>query len=163
MDKRTNPWKLFWKSSPAYEKMEKATQDYFKYQRQLKERLELSKDPAYTGKAKNAANHDFDREAVVTQEDMDKMRDLAKKMYEAANAYCEGKKNLNLDTASPYQKNRLEIGKMARDFAKKAMGKVTEKEQKTLDENEKLAQENKARTEGNKKEAEDLKKAGPVA
>ena len=161
MDKRTNPWKLFWKSSPAYEKMEKATQDYFKYQRQLKERLTLAKDPTYTGKSKNAARN-FDREAVVTQEDMDKMRDLAKKMYEAANAYCEGKKNLNLDTASPYQKTRLEIGQMARDFAKKAMGKVTEKEQKTLDENEKLAQENETRTRGNKKEAEDLKKGGPA-
>ena len=161
MDKRTNPWKLFWKSSPAYERMEKATQDYFKYQRQLKERLELAKDPLYTGKAKNAARN-FDREAVVTKEDMEKMRDLAKKMYEAANAYCEGKKDLNLDTASPYQKNRLEIGQMARDFAKKAMGKVTDKEKETLDANEKLAQENETRTRVNKQEAQERKNNGPA-
>lgn len=161
MDKRTNPWKLFWKSSPAYERMEKATQDYFKYQRQLKERLELAKDPAYTGRSKNAARN-FDREAVVTREDMDKMRDLAKKMYEAANTYCEGKKNLNLETASPYQKTRLEIGQMARDFAKKAMGKVTEKEKETLDENEKLAQENETRTRVNKMEAQNRIIEGPA-
>ena len=162
MDKRTNPWKLFWKSSPAYEKMEKATKDYYTYQRKLKERLGLAKDPVYTGKSKNAGRN-FDWEAVVSKEDMEKMRDLAKKMYEASNAYCEGKKDLDLETASSYQKKRLEIGKMNREFAKKAMGPLTEKEKQTLDENEKLAKENETRTQGNKKEAEDLKKGGPVA
>ena len=98
MGKRTNFWKFFWKSSPAYEKMEKATQDYFKYQRKLKERLELAKDPSYTGKAKNAERN-FDWEAVVSREDMEKMRDLARKMYEAADAYCDGKKDLDPETA----------------------------------------------------------------
>ena len=163
MDKRTNPWKLFWKSSPAYEKMEKATKDYYTYQRKLKERLKLAQDPAYTGKAKNAAKHNFDWEAVVSKEDLEKMRDLAQKMYDASNAYCEGKAGLDLEKASPYQKSRLEIGKMNREFAKKAMQPITEKEQKTLSENEALAKENEARTKGNKKEAEDLKKGGPGA
>jgi len=47
-------------------------------------------------------------------------------------------------------------------FAKNAMGKVTEKEQKTLDENEKLALKNETRTLGNKREAEDRKLEGPM-
>ena len=161
MGKRTNFWKFFWKTSPAYERMEKATQDYFKYQRKLKERLELAKDPSYTGKAKNAERN-FDWEAVVSREDMEKMRDLARKMYDAADAYCDGKKDLDPETASPYQKKRLEIGKMSREFARKAMAPVTEKENQTLEANEKLAHENEERTAGNKKEAEDRKKGGPA-
>jgi hypothetical protein len=161
MDKRTNPWKLFWKSSPAYEKMEKATQDYFKYQRRLKERLALAKDPIYTGKAKNAGRN-FDREAVVSKADMEKMRELARKMFDAANAYCEGKRDLNPETASTYQKNRLEIGQMSREFARKAMEPLTEKENLTLEANEKLAQENEARTRGDREAAEDLAANGPV-
>ena len=161
MDKRTNPWKLFWKSSPAYEKMEKATKDYFKYQRQLKERLALAKDPVYTGKSKNAGRR-FDWEAVVSKDDMEKMRELAKKMYEAANAYCEGKKDLDPKKASTYEKDRLEIGQMSREFAKNAMQPNTEKENQTLEENEKLAQENENRTLGDRQEAEDLKQNGPV-
>lgn len=161
MDKRTNPWKLFWKSSPAYEKMEKATKDYFKFLRQVKERLALAKDPVYTGKSKNAGRR-FDWEAVVSKDDMEKMRVLAEKMYKAADAYCEGKKDLDPKKASTYEKNRLEIGQMSRDFAKNAMQPNTEKENQTLEANEKLAQENENRTLGDMQEAEDLKKNGPA-
>ena len=161
MDKRTNPWKLFWKSSPAYEKMQKAMKDYTTYKKQLLDRLELAQDPNYTGKPKNAGRN-FDKEAVISKEDLEKLQKLGQAVYDTSTAYTEGKAGIDMDHAKPYVKNRYEIGIASKQFGEQAKKALTEEEFKTLAKNEKLAEENEARTKGNQKEAEERKNAGPV-
>ena len=50
MDKRTNFWKFFWKSSKNYEAVERAMKEYKDYQRKLNERLELAEEDLRYGK-----------------------------------------------------------------------------------------------------------------
>ncbi|MBR5642405.1 MAG: hypothetical protein IKW92_09785 [Firmicutes bacterium] len=160
MDKRTNFWKFFWKSSKKYEDMETAMKNYKNYQKELLTRLELAQDPNYTGKSKNA-NRNFDREAVVSKEDLEKLQELGQKVYDTAKIYTDGKAAKNVDDMGSYERKRFEIGNMSKAFGKQAKKPLTVEELKTIAANEKLAQENEERTAGNKKEAEDRKK-GPA-
>ncbi len=102
---------------------------------------------------------DKERSSITEPNELEVFQDLYE---ELSNAYFEGKRELNPETASTYQKNRLEIGQMSREFARKAMEPLTEKENLTLEANEKLAQENEVRTRGDREAAEDLAANGPV-
>ena len=161
MGKRTNFWKFFWKSSKNYDDMEAAMKNYKNYQKELLTRLELAQDPKYTGKNKNA-NRNFDREAVVTQDDLKKLQELGQKVYDASDKYLGGKQGKAFNEMSPYEQKRYEIGQMSKTFGEQAKKELSVEELKTLAANEKLAQENEERTAGNKREAEDLKKGGPA-
>ena len=160
MDKRTNFWKFFWKSSKKYEDMETAMKNYKNYQKELLTRLELAQDPNYTGKKKNASRN-FDREAVVSKEDLEKLQELGQKVYDTAKIYTDGKAGKSYNDMGTYEKRRYDIGQMSKSFGEQAKKPLTVEELKTLAANEKLAKENEERTAGNKKEAEDRKK-GPA-
>ena len=162
MGKRTNFWKFFWKSSANYEDMEKAMKDYTDYKNKLLERLKLAQDPVYTGKKKNSERN-FDREAIVSREDLEKLQQLGQKVFDTSDKYVTGKAGKAVNDMKEYERNRLEIGQMARSFGEQAKKPITLEELQTVTRNEKLAQESDERIAGNKKEAEDLKKGGPVA
>lgn len=134
--------------------------NYKDYQKKLIERLELAQDPNYTGKKKNA-DRNFNREAVITQEDMDKLKVLGRKVHDTADKYLKGKKDKPYNEMSPYEQKRYDIGLMSKEFGAQAKKELSVEELKTVAENEKLAKEGEERTAGNKKEAADRKNGGP--
>ena len=104
----------------------------------------------------------YGRITLVTEADKEELVRLHEELGLEAEDVLKNSDVLEPKTASPYQKKRLEIGKMSREFTRKAMAPVTEKESQTLEANEKLARENEERTACNKKEAEDRKKGVSV-
>ena len=90
------------RSSPQFDAMQEAAEQYALYQIQLKNRI------AEAGR--NHQDPDAPCERVVTTEDLEEMRKLAKKMQVKARAYLEHKGD---GLHSGYDKKRIEAAKLA--------------------------------------------------
>ena len=103
LDKRS--WWGF--SSGNYRSMERAVKAYADCQKQISERLKAAGDQD----ARRRADYDRSMEAVVTREDLERMRQLSERMREAAQTYLDGKLvngQVPAD-ASDYTKKRIAI------------------------------------------------------
>ena len=151
LDKKTH----WYNSSPNYREMEAAVAEYTKFQKNLKNRLELANRP----KVKAKKDYRLDLEAVVTPEDLEKMSRLAKKAEAATQKYLNGKlgKGQKYDDYSPYTKGRIDTARSVLENIKKNTA-IKPYEKETAEINKRRAQENLSRRLGNIQEAKDLKK-----
>ncbi len=151
LDKRTH----WYNSSGNYRAMEKAAANYEKFQKQLAERIRLANLPNVKAKK----DYRLDLEAIVTPEDLEKMRTLSEKLEKATEAYLNGKlgQGQKLEDYKPYTKNRIEAAKRTLEVAKaNKVIKPYEKEAAAI--NARRAKETMDRRLGTQREAKDIKK-----
>ncbi len=154
LDKTTH---LF-RSSQNYRDVEKAVAEYTKFQKQLRERM----NAANKASLKNRPDFKDDLAAVVTAEDLRKMKELSAKVEAEADKYLNGKlgDGQNLDDYSDYTKSRIANVQMIRDIARQNKV-ITDQETKTMEINTRQAGENLSRRQGNLA-ATNAQKNGPV-
>lgn len=110
LDKRT--WWGF--SSENYRNMQTAVKNYLEAQKQLAERLRA----ANSEEAKRRSDYRGARDAVVTQQDLQRLQQLSQRMKQTAQAYLNGKlvDGVVPADASPYTKKRIEIARQVLDY-----------------------------------------------
>ena len=110
LDKRT--WWGF--SSGNYRNMQTAVKNYLQAQKQLTERLKA----ANSEDAKRSSAYHGAMDAVVTQADLERLRQLSQRMQEAAQTYLNGKlvNGQVPENASDYTKSRIEIARQVLEY-----------------------------------------------
>ena len=83
LNKRT--WSLW--TSPNYEKMETAVKEYVRCYKAVEDRLNRTNDE----ELKRRSDYRHEKEAVVSERDLERMREASEKMRQAAVTYLEGK------------------------------------------------------------------------
>ena len=143
------------KSSPNYQRVEEAVQEYYELTQKIRDRMAESR--------KKVQNGDKSPETVfgqyVTPQDLRKMQKSLKKMEQAADVYAAGKlkelrdngKTIDSDT---YIKLRIEGVQEISKFAKEGQ-KLSESERKTLENNDRHALEDYTRLQGKEKKNPD--------
>ncbi len=101
-------------SSDNYRNMQTAVKNYLEAQKQLAERLKT----ANSEEAKRSASYHGARDAVVTQEDLQRLQQLSLRMKQAAKTYLDGKlENGEVPkNASDYTKSRIEIAREVMEY-----------------------------------------------
>ena len=126
-------------SSENYDKMQTAVDNYLKAQKRLYQRLQS----ADSEEAKRRADYHRERDAVVTREDLERLRRLSQVMRDSAQTYLDGKLTNNGQlpaNASDYTKRRVEIARLVLQFGEEGI-EIRPEEQR-------LAQENEAKAVG---------------
>ena len=109
-------------SSPQFENMRKAVQNYHNLQEEILSRVNAAKDP----ERKN--DPEVIRNGVVTEEDLKRMEQLGKEVQRTAGIYLTGKGPKERIT-NPYTKSRVEVAETVKLFGDKiAVLKPEEKE-----------------------------------
>ena len=83
LNKRT--WSLW--TSPNYEKMQTAVKEYVRCYKAVEDRLNRTNDE----ELKRRSDYKHEKEAVVSERDLERMREASEKMRDAAVTYLEGK------------------------------------------------------------------------
>lgn len=133
-------------SSPQYRAMERAVKAYTDYQKQIDERLRK----AGSEDAKRGARYEREREAVVTQADLERMRTLSANMKNAAQTYLDGKLvgGLIPDGASEYTKRRIAIAMQVASYGEQG-SEIRQEERQQAERNEAQAGERSTRRREN--------------
>ena len=101
-------------SSGNYRSMQTAVKNYMEAQKQLSERLKA----ANSEDAKRSSAYHGAMDAVVTQADLERLRQLSQRMREAAQTYLNGKL-VNGEVpanASDYTKSRIEVARQVLEY-----------------------------------------------
>ena len=151
LDKKTH----WYNSSRNYRDMEKAAAEYEKFQKQLQERIRLANLP----KVKAKKDYRLDMEAIVTPEDLEKMRVLSEKLEKATEKYLNGKlgNGQKLEDYGKYTKERIAAAQETLKVAR-ANKVIKPYEKEAAEINARRAKEAKARRLGDLQEAKDIKK-----
>ena len=133
-------------NQPQYRAMEQAVKAYTDYQKQIDERLRK----AGSEDAKRGARYDREREAVVTQADLERMRTLSANMKNAAQTYLDGKLEGGLipDGASEYTKRRIAIAMQVASYGEQG-SVIRQEERQQAERNEAQAGERSTRRREN--------------
>ena len=103
-------------SSENYRSMQTAVKNYLDAQKQLAERLKA----ANSEEAKRSSVYHNEMDAVVTQADLEQLRQLSQRMKEAAQTYLNGKLvngQVPAD-AGDYTKSRIEVAKQVLEYGR---------------------------------------------
>ena len=146
----TGWWHLHKGTSPQFEAMRKAVQDYKEYQQGIKDRIDNAKTP----NRKNDPDAPVD--AVVTEKELREMARLRSEMKKKADLYLQGKQNSKYNS---YTNTRKDIARMVSNYG--SMGEtVSEAEIQTQEKQMKRAGEERDIRLAEQKNA---KQNGPVA
>ena len=116
--------------------MQTAVENYLKAQKRLNQRLQS----ANSEEAKRRADYHRERDAVVTQQDLEHLTQLSRAMRDTAQTYLDGKLTNNGQlpaNASDYTKRRVDIARLVLQFGEEGVA--------IRPEEERLAQENEAK------------------
>ncbi|MBR6119702.1 MAG: hypothetical protein IKQ04_05220 [Oscillospiraceae bacterium] len=125
-------------SSDNYDRLQTAVENYRKAQKRLNERLKS----AGSEDARRRADYHRERDAVVTQQDLEHLTQLSRAMRDAAQTYLTGKLTNHGQlpaNASEYTRNRVEAAEMVLRFANERL-QIRPEEQRMAQENEARAQ-----------------------
>lgn len=102
-------------TSPAYRTMQEAVKNYTDYMKQIQARIKTAADE----ETRRKTNYQGERDAVVTTQELERMRQLSLRMKETAQAYLNGKLTDNgalPANASDYTKKRVDIARQVLEY-----------------------------------------------
>ena len=155
LDKRTS----MGRTSPEYQAVERAVEDYKNLQKQIAERI--AKCAKEVRKGNLAPENVYGQ--YVTQFDLIQMKDKLQKMKETSETYLDNKnQTLHGSEPSKYTGKRMDVVREVKTFAENAMN-FSEEEKATVSENERKATELFVAKEVRKNENPVIKQEEPQA